>query len=210
LPHDARVSLPDLQSLRVGDASAWDETFRWLWPAAFAVARLKLEPYLPGEIEDVAIEALEELVEHVSRVKTVEQLKPLVASIAHHRAVSRLRERYAQKRGAGKTESLEALQDSGDMPFDAPDPDPPLARLGQLELADLLAQLAAQLKPDQRAVLDDFFLHGLAYKQIATKHGVAEGSVGVLLKRGLEAIAKCGARHPKLLKELKAFLRCLL
>lgn len=204
------MSTPDLKALRVGDPSAWNEAFRWLWPTASAVAKLKLEQYLPGEIEDAAIEALEELVEHVPRVKEIKELKPLVASIAHHRAVSRLRERYAQKRGEGRTESLEALRDSGGNHFDPPDTDPPLASLGQWELAALLAQLEAQLKPEQRAVLDDFFLHGLAYKQIASKHGVAEGSVGVLLKRGLEAITKCAARHPKLLKELKAFLRCLL
>jgi len=47
----------------------------------------------------------------------------------------------------------------------------------------------------------------LNYEEIARKHGLAIGSVGVYLKRGLEAIRKLGARHPKLMKELEAFLR---
>ncbi len=45
-------------------------------------------PYSPNEMEDVATEALEELVEKARAVKSVEELKPLAASIAHHRAVS--------------------------------------------------------------------------------------------------------------------------
>ena len=74
-------------------------------------------------------------------------------------------------------------------------------------MADLLAEVQSELKADQRAVLGDFFLHGLSYEEIARKHGLAIGSVGVYLKRGLEAIRKLGARHPKLMKELEAFLR---
>ena len=48
---------PDLRALQTGEAEAWDEAFRWPWPTVFAVAHLKLQPYFPNEIEDVAIEA---------------------------------------------------------------------------------------------------------------------------------------------------------
>src|SRR6059036_1256056 len=100
---------PELCALHRGDPEAWDEAFRWLWPVAFAVAELKLKPVLPGDVEDVAIETLEELVDKVREVERVEELKALVSSIAHNRSVSRLRERFAKKRGAGQTVSLEAL-----------------------------------------------------------------------------------------------------
>jgi len=106
------MTTPDLKALRLGDADAWDQAFRWLWPAAFAVAQLKLQPFLPGDVEDVAIESLEELVEKVTEINQVEELKPLAASIAHHRAISRLREHFAQKRGGGQTESLEARRET--------------------------------------------------------------------------------------------------
>ena len=64
-----------------------------------------------------------------------------------------------------------------------------------------------ELKPEHREILSDFFLHGLTYEQIAGKRGVAVGSVGVYLERGLEAIRKQRLRHPGLSKELEAFLR---
>ena len=125
------VNVPDLCALKTGDANAWDEAFNWVWPAVFAVAKLKLQPYFPNEVEDVAIESMEHLVEKVPDVKSVEELKPLAASIAHHRAVSLLRERFAKKRGEGKTESLDAQPDEGANPQEPVLNDSPLADLEQ-------------------------------------------------------------------------------
>jgi RNA polymerase sigma factor (sigma-70 family) len=190
----AAVNAPSLQALRQGDADAWDDAFRWLWPTAFAVARLKLQPYFPNEVEDVAIEVLEELVEKVQEVKSPEELKPLAASIAHHRAVSLLRERFAKKRGEGKTESLDAPADDESAPYEPAADDSPLADLEQRELAQRLGQSLAELKPPLGGILSDYFLHGLRYEEIARKRGVAVGSVGVYLKRGLEAMRRIWGR----------------
>jgi RNA polymerase sigma factor (sigma-70 family) len=189
------VNAPTLKALQTGDADAWDEAFRWLWPTVFAVAQLKLQPYFPNEVEDVAIEALEELVEKVRAVKAVAELKPLAASIAHHRAVSLLRERFAQKRGEGKTESLDAPTDDGETKPEPAADDSPLADLEQKELAQRLGQTLAELKPPLGEILSDFFLHGLRYEEIAKKRSVAIGSVGVYLKRGLEAMRRIWGRE---------------
>src|SRR5947208_2011309 len=97
------MSAPSLEALRQGDSKAWEDAFRWLWPVAFAVARLKLQPFLPQDVEDMAIETLEAVVEKVHEVGSVEELRRLTASIAHHKAVSRLRAGFAAKRGSGQT-----------------------------------------------------------------------------------------------------------
>lgn len=194
LVHAPRVDSPDLKALQRGDADAWDEAFRWLWPVAFEVARGKLSPFLPADVEDAAIESLEELVEKVREVKRVEELKPLLASIAHHRAVSRLREHFAAKRGAGKTGSLEAMAYGNGDAFDAPGEDSPLTALEQKDLAEGLGRLLAELKPPTGEILSDFFLHRLSYEEIAQKRGVAMGSVGVYLKRGLETMRRLWPR----------------
>ena len=188
LGHAVRVNPPDLRALQTGNADAWDEAFRWLWPAVFAVAQLKLRPFLPGEIEDTAIEALEELVEKVREVKAVEELKPLAASIAHHRAISLLRQRFAKKRGEGKTESLDAPTADGETKSESASSGSPLDSLEQKELAERLQKSLATLKPPMGDVLSDFFLHDLRYEEIAQKRGIAVGSVGVYLKRGLETL----------------------
>jgi hypothetical protein len=79
------VNLPDLGALKGGDPDAWDEAFNWLWPTVFAVAKLKLQPYFPNQIEDVAIESIEQLVEKVRGVKSVEEIETVSSK---HRAPS--------------------------------------------------------------------------------------------------------------------------
>lgn len=189
------MNLPDLVALKTGDASAWDEVFAWLWPGVFAVAKLKLQPYLPNEVEDVAIESIEQVVEKIQGVKSVEELKPLAASIAHHRAVSLLRERFAKKRGEGKTGSLDAQTQGGVIRNELPSSDSPLEDLEQAELAQRLGKSLAELKPPMGEILSDFFLQGLRYEEIANKRGVAVGSVGVYLKRGLQAMRRIWLRE---------------
>src|SRR5262249_28283184 len=110
------MNLPDLQALQAGDADAWDEAFRWLWPVAFGAARKVLQSHLPDDAEDTAVRGIEELVDKVKQLKSGDELRPLVASIAHNLAVSRLRQHFADKREGGKTESLEARQEEcGDL-----------------------------------------------------------------------------------------------
>lgn len=203
-----RVAEPELSALLRGDPEAWEEAFAWLWPVAFAAAQAKLQPYLPAEVEDVAIEALEEFVEAARKVRSVDELKPLVASIAHHRAVSRLRVHFAQKRGRGQTVSLEALREQSDVPVESADHGAsPLDCLNARELASLLNDLQQALKLEHRAIVADFFLNHLSYEEIAAKHGLAVGSVGVYLKRSLDALRQAAGRQPELLKELEAHLR---
>ena len=188
------MNAPNIQALQRGEAEAWDEAFRWLWPTAFAVAQLKLQPFLPQDVEDVTIEALEALVEKVREVRRVEELKPLVASIAHHKAVSRLRGAFSQKRGSGQTVPFEAHADkAGDCP-EVGTADSPLDSLDQKELAERVSNTLGTLKPPMGEVLSDFFLQELRYEEIAKKRGIAVGSVGVYLKRGLEAMRRIWGR----------------
>lgn len=184
------VNPPNLKALQHGEAAAWDEAFVWLWPAAIGAAQVVLTRGLAHEAEDVAIEALEEMIEKVRDLRSAEELKPLVASIAHQKAVSRLRAHFAAKRGGGQVESLAAREDEAKRCPAEVLIDSPLAALEQKELGELLGKLLAELRPPQGEILSDFFSRGLSYDEIAKKHGLAIGSVGVYLKRGLEAIRR--------------------
>jgi len=138
----------------------------------------------------VAIETLEALVEKVQEVMSVEELRPLTAGIARHKAVSRLRAGFADKRGSGQTVPLEPHQDeAGDCP-EGETADSPLDSLEQKELAERLRKTLAELRPPLGEILGDFFLQELRYEEIAKKRRIAIGSVGVYLKRGLEAMRR--------------------
>ncbi len=179
-------------------------------PVALAGARAKLEAYFPGEVEDIALEALEELVEKKEGVTSLDHLRNLTISIAHGRAISLLRKRFSKKRGAGETVSLDESVDGDTKTLDVPSPESQLDNLNQGELAELLDRLQVNLKQDYREALNDFHLLDLSYEEIASKHGWARGTVSSYLNRGMKAIREAVGQHPKLMKELKAFLRLLL
>ena len=90
---------------------------------------------------------------------------------------------------------MDAPTDDSGNPHDSPSSDSPLADLEQKELAHRLGQSLAELKPPLGEILSDFFLHGLRYEEIAKKRGVAVGTVGVYLKRGLEAMRRIWGRE---------------
>jgi RNA polymerase sigma factor (sigma-70 family) len=184
-----------LRVLQDGDADAWNEVFCWLWPVALAVAQLKLQPYFPREAEDVATEALGELVPRVCEVKDVEELRLLAVSIAHHRAVTLLHEWLAKKHGERKTESLEAVQEAN--MGDCPDPssDSPLEALEDKEFAERLRRTIGELSPPLGAIMMDRFINELNYEEIAQRLRIPVSSVGVYLKRGLERLRRIWGRR---------------
>jgi RNA polymerase sigma-70 factor (ECF subfamily) len=184
------MNVPDLKALQRGESAAWDEAFAWLWPTVFAAAQAKLQAFLPGDIEDAAIVALEELVEKTAAVKSAEELKPLAAAIAHNLAVSRLRRHFSDKRGSGQTESLDDIGDKVNEWTESKNGDSPLDWLEKEELAERLRKALSALKPPMGEMLRDFYLGGMRYEEIAKKHGIAIGSVGVYLKRGLEVLRR--------------------
>jgi RNA polymerase sigma factor (sigma-70 family) len=84
---------------------------------------------------------------------------------------------------------------------------PALEQLDQKELADLLTTLGNKLKPETRAVLEDFFLNQLSYKELAKKHQIPMGTVATRIHRGLSGCREILGKNPKLMEEIEAFLR---
>jgi len=198
--------LPDLSALRSGDSAAWDQLFNWLYPIALSAAGKKLYQILPGDAEDVAVEALELLVPKVQTVKVVEELRPLVASITYCLAVDRLRQHFSKKRGGGRVGSLDEDQDGEGGDGGPRSKDDPENEIRNKELAQLISGLMRNLKPQARALLSDFFLHGKPYDELSGAYGLAKNSIGVYLKRGLDAIRDELAQQPKLAGELRTLL----
>lgn len=181
---------PDLARLKKGDRAAWNDAFRWLYPTAMVVARNKLQPYLPCDVEDVALEAMEALIDYVPKLKRAEELKPMLAAISHNKAVDHLKKMYGEKRGGGRTTSLEALTDDEKSHYEPAADGTPVDDMEQAELTEYVHKLLDQLQPRCRGVLTDFFILGLKHREIAEKQGIAIGSVGVYLGRCLESIRK--------------------
>ena len=192
------VTKPSLSDLRRGDTRAWDDAVRWLWPVAIRSARGTLGGAAPEEAEDVAAEAVAAMVGQVAKIESVEDLRPILASIAHRRAVDVLRKKKSEKRKAEKIHPLTS---------DCVEEEALRRPLDMRELADLIDALGARLRPQQLSVLKAFFIEELSYREISDRQGIPMGTVATHIRRGLSDLRRILERNPKLLKEMGAFLR---
>ena len=200
------MNVPDLAALRDRDKDAWEVAFRWLWPTALDAVQKKLAWARPQDVEDVALDAVEMLVEKVKDVKNVLELKPLLTAISYCRAIDRLRWHYGPG-GGPQTQSSDAAESDANKQIAEASGNSPAEELEHKELGDLIRRLQVHLKPQSREIMNDFFITELSYIKIAEKHGIPVVSVGVSLKRGLDKLRKLLTKRPALLKETRDALR---
>src|SRR5436305_2065447 len=160
--------LPDLERLKAADPQEWDRAFDWLWPTIVVVVGSKLGLSFASEAEDVAIDAMECLVDHVPDVSSIDELKLLGVAIARNKAVDFLRRQLSIKRGSGRVESLDKRADLDSQVT-------PIARaegmvdIDTRELAQMLQDLLKKIGDAERAILTDFYVVGLTYVEISQK-----------------------------------------
>lgn len=181
------------------DRFMWDCAFHWLWPIAWSAAKRRLTSFAPGEIEDVAVEAIGEAAEKVQsgEVDSFEELRALTGIIARRRALDHIRRMQAERRAADATESIEGHEE---LTSAAPDP---LEQVNSKQLARLLMSLAATLPEQQQQLLRLYYGDGLKQAELADKLGKPMGTVGVTLYRALESLRVELRKHPQLMKECK-------
>src|SRR5258705_9316598 len=88
---------PDLSALKAGNRAAWDEAFRHLWPMALRAARHPEACLVTWEAEDVANDAILELITQIDAVASADEMKALVITIAFRRGISLARRKSAAK-----------------------------------------------------------------------------------------------------------------
>ena len=177
----------DISMLLRGDEQHWDLAFKWLWPSAIAKAKYSgMLNCCGGDVEDVASQSIEILMKKVEEgvVVQIEDMKALLGRITHDKAVDYCRKLLAKKRGGGMVTSID--QDNGS--YDSPIDDSPLGRLEIKELAELIRKTGQQLGSTDWGILDDFFLKEKSYKEIATIHSIAIGSVGTKISRAIDKV----------------------
>ena len=86
---------PDLCALKAGNSTAWDAAFYHLWPIALRAAQHPQACLVPWEAEDVASEAMLEVISRIQNVRSIDEIKALLTTIAYRRAVSLASSRLA-------------------------------------------------------------------------------------------------------------------
>lgn len=194
------------QKLSSGNPDAWNEVFELLYPVAFQSARVILSGKFESDCEDVAMEAMKEILDQATDADSPEGLVPLTAAIARNKSKDLLRRRLAEKRGGNKLESLDLMiETSGEKALALPQADF-LDALTIGETRELLTELSNELKKEYRLILKDHFFDHLSHTEIADKRKIAVGSVGKYLQRGISCLRETVARKPMLQNELREAL----
>ncbi|MEQ2005693.1 MAG: RNA polymerase sigma factor [Limisphaerales bacterium] len=175
----------EIEQLKTGDRTAWNRAFEILYAISLSVCCSQAPTLNHQEQEDVAIEAIGKLGEIIEEVDSFEGCKKLVVTISKNRLLDHFRHLSAQKRAGNLTESLE--QKEGFDPKDESQLQPDaLVLLGENAL--ILAEALKKVPEQYRKVVEGFYLKGSTQQEIADRHGLKIGSIGVYLDRGLKAL----------------------
>lgn len=196
-----------LTRMKAGDERAWDEAFRLLYPLAWSAARHPLTSLTPSEAEDVAIETLTLLVPKVASLTQWRDARALVVAMAARRAISTKRKMTAEKRGFGQTESLEKLTEDTEGVFEPVFCTDGFSSTDLNDLAGLLREALEEVDTLDGALVLEFIVGNVPYKELAARHQLPIGTVGVILGRTLKKIRTHLEKKPQLMKELISFLR---
>ena len=175
----------EIEQLKAGDRAAWNRAWEILYAISLSVCCSSAPNLNHQDHEDVAVEAITEVIEYVEKVPSFEECRKLVVTISKNRLLDRFRHRGAQKRDGNLTESIEETEgfDPKDESLELPD-----VLVAKGELALILAGALKQIPEQYRKVVEDFYLKEMKQQEIADKHGLAIGSIGNYLRRGLEAL----------------------
>jgi RNA polymerase sigma factor (sigma-70 family) len=213
--HHGSVKEPNVpfESLR-HDHKAWTkEVYEYLYGPALNQAKRTLGNWASKHAEDVAIKSITKLIRKLpeeTEFRNYLGLRNFVVHIARDESIDLIRKENAIKR---KRTDEETWEDEAplDHPFEyddrPPDPPTPYDYAVVSDRAKIVHDALEALKPQRKAILYDFFLRGLKHREIAERHGLAVGSVGDCLQKGLLEMKKCLGMKPSLPGELKTLTR---
>ena len=175
----------EIEQLRANDRTAWNRAFEVLYAISLSVCCSTASTMNRQDHEDVAIEAVTEVIDYVERVGSFEECKRLVVTISKNRLLDRFRSKATVKHGAGQVDSLEQQEGFEAVDHNQRQPDA-LVLAG--ENAMILKRALLGVPEQYRLVVEEFYLRGLTQQQIADRLGLKIGSIGVYLDRGLKAL----------------------
>ncbi len=198
---------PDLQALKQGDEGAWWQAFHTHWRFAYHAALNARAGTTHEEAEDLGMEAFHDLIECIETVKTADGLKPLLVVIAQRRAFSLVRFEAAVKRPkiAVHLDALPAHE--ADQILNREMADDPRAATEAAELLAVLHEALQCVDATTRELLVGQAVEGLTTQELSLRFDLPAGTVSTKLARGLRSVRASLKRSPKLLKELREFLR---
>jgi RNA polymerase sigma factor (sigma-70 family) len=212
----------DFAKLKTGDPAQWEKLYEDQYFYLLAVCEEFEETLGSGPIEDHIHETFRKLVEVLEdgRLKSYDHVRRWLRVTALNALRDEVDRVKTQKRGGGRLIPLEEWVESSDDPkSNDSGPMEPLIHADQTKLerqvtpdeavhrillATDLEEALGKISPSHANVLRDDFIEELSYDDIARKRNIKIGSVGVMRRRGLDAMVVRMPARDKMLWEQKA------
>ena len=200
MPHKPAI---DIEKLKAGDGGEWERA----WRSLHRVAKNVVEGYHEriGDLleDDFIIEAITKAHEHIQEFNSFDHLRAWLTVTTRHAIRDELDRQTAVIHGGGNLQSLEEMQEEDSEHSHGPGDDQPrrddVADEQQitpdqathlLQLSQLHEKAFEHVDNRYANVVRDFYFERLTQGEIAKKRGLAIGSIGAYLDRGLDALRK--------------------
>lgn len=179
--HTGPIDFLDLCALKAHDLKAWRAAWTRFWPIALHAVRHPDAGLVRWEAEDVASDAIQELILRIDSVSSLNHAAALLATIAYNRAVDLARRKSAAKRRLPPPEAFVSSQS------DMSDRADQVMRIEQaLEVLD----------GDPRLLLMEKFCQRLTYREISALHNIPIGTVCTKVARALARVRAALQKTP--------------
>lgn len=203
----------DFEKLKAGDCGEWERAWPTLHQAGLNVACIYWERMGNLEEADFVIQAVTKAHQHIADITSFDHMCAFVAMATNNAIRDELDRREAVMHGGGKVESLDAMQvgiyEEGNRP--GPGDDEATRDLADLKritpdevthiiiMAELLDHALRRIDRRYSDVVRDSYFARLTHQEIADKRGLAIGSIGKYLERGLDALLEFVPERDKVL-----------
>jgi RNA polymerase sigma factor (sigma-70 family) len=181
-------AIPAIEDLRAGDERVWAVFFGHFDGLIRSIVEWPRWHFDAHICEDVAQLIKLAIVQSIGRLESQQSLQAFVKKICFHRCIDMLRkqlreqERLIPMGRQGEEGEWEELDFAAGAEFD------PVAALQRAERAAILRTALLQLDEASRDCLNQFYVDGLTYKEMAQVQGVSVNTVGSRLSRCLDKL----------------------
>jgi RNA polymerase sigma factor (sigma-70 family) len=175
-----------LDQLKTGDRIAWDHAFEFFYGVIHNTISGSVGKVITKEdIEDIALQGIVRLIQKQVKLESSSQsLKKWVSTTVKNLVKDLVRNRLAQKRGAGMVDSIEDSPSAWEAASESLSPDQIVAKTEDFRI---IQEAMSQVNEKYRVIAEDFYYLELTHQEIADKRGLKIGSIGVYLNRAYEA-----------------------
>ena len=185
MPNPRPIDFLDLCALKARNVKAWRAAWPCFWPIALHAARHPDAGLVRWEAEDVASDAIQELILRIDSVSSLHHAAALLATIAYSRAIDLARRKSAAKRRLPPPEDFVSANNSVS---------------DDLERAERLIRLHQALEvldADAKLLVMEKFCEELPYKQLSIRHNIPIDTVGTRIYRALLKVRAALQKPPQ-------------